>query len=117
MDQELSASEWKEKLDDETYRVLREHGTERPFSSSYCEPKSEGSFSCKGCGAELFDAAAQFDAGCGWPSPIGSRRYWIGPTAWSEWKCAALPATVTWGICFLMAQPLRAIDTASMEFA
>jgi len=50
-------------------------------------------------------------------SPIGSRRYWIGPTAWSEWKCAALPATVTWGICFLMAQPLRAIDTASMEFA
>ena len=68
MDQELSASEWKEKLDDETYRVLREHGTERPFSSSYCEPKSEGSFSCKGCGAELFDAAAQFDAGCGWPS-------------------------------------------------
>ena len=68
MDQEFSDAEWKQKLDAETYYVMRENGTERPFTSLYCEPRLDGSFSCKGCGTELFDASSQFDSGCGWPS-------------------------------------------------
>ena len=68
MNQERSEAEWKEKLDRETHYVMRENGTERPFSSAYCDPKSNGSYACKGCGSVLFDASAQFDAGCGWPS-------------------------------------------------
>tara|TARA_Y100000385_G_C12735401_1_gene484514 strand:- start:185 stop:607 length:423 start_codon:yes stop_codon:yes gene_type:complete len=63
-----SEEEWKEQLSPESFHVLRENGTERPFSSEYHQVGQKGTFFCKGCNAALFDSDAQFDAGCGWPS-------------------------------------------------
>ncbi|WP_207587329.1 peptide-methionine (R)-S-oxide reductase MsrB [Halomontanus rarus] len=63
-----SDEEWQEKLSDEEYRILREAGTEAPFSGEYVDHKEDGTYACTGCGAELFDADTKFDSGCGWPS-------------------------------------------------
>jgi peptide-methionine (R)-S-oxide reductase len=63
-----SEAEWRQKLDDESYRVLRQAGTERPWSSSLNEESRDGIYKCKGCGQPLYDSAAKFDSGCGWPS-------------------------------------------------
>lgn len=60
--------EWLEQLGDESYRVLRLKGTERPFTGEYNAFWEPGVYVCKGCGAELFESRAKFDAGCGWPS-------------------------------------------------
>lgn len=60
--------EWKSELSAEEYRVLREKGTERPFSSEFETLWDSGIYVCKGCGEELFSSATKFDAGCGWPS-------------------------------------------------
>ncbi len=65
---QLSAEEWKEKLDDKAYYVLREHGTERAGSSPLDDIKEEGVFHCKGCDHELFSSDAKYDSGTGWPS-------------------------------------------------
>lgn len=61
-------AEWRAELTPEQYRVLREHGTERPFTSPINNEKRAGMFACAGCGKELFASAAKFDSGCGWPS-------------------------------------------------
>ncbi len=58
----------KKELSDEEYRVMREKGTEQPFSGKYYIHNDEGTFKCKGCGEELFSSDSKFDAGCGWPS-------------------------------------------------
>lgn len=63
-----SDDEWREELDDEEYRILREAGTEPAFSGEYVDHKDDGSFVCAGCGVELFDSETKFDSGCGWPS-------------------------------------------------
>jgi len=65
-----SDEEWREQLDEEQYRVLREAGTEAPFGSGYEEFKQQGpgSYYCVGCGAKLFSSKEKFDSGCGWPS-------------------------------------------------
>jgi peptide-methionine (R)-S-oxide reductase len=59
---------WKRKLPPEQYHVLREKGTEAPFTGKLLREKGSGSYVCAGCGAELFSSNAKFDSGTGWPS-------------------------------------------------
>ncbi len=60
-------AQWRAELSPEAYKVLRGHGTERPFSGDYGS-QGEGTFKCAGCGLELFEANTEFDSGTGWPS-------------------------------------------------
>ncbi|THE63267.1 peptide-methionine (R)-S-oxide reductase [Salinadaptatus halalkaliphilus] len=60
--------QWREELDEEAYRILREAGTEPKFSGEYVDHKADGSYACAGCGTELFDSETKFDSGSGWPS-------------------------------------------------
>lgn len=65
---EKTDAEWREILSDEEYHILRNKGTERPFTGEYVNHKGDGSFACRACGAPLFPADTKFDSGCGWPS-------------------------------------------------
>lgn len=59
---------WREQLNALEYHVLREGGTERPFVGEYTDTTTEGVYSCRGCGAELFRSTQKFHSSCGWPS-------------------------------------------------
>ena len=65
---EKSEQEWREKLTEPQFRVLREHGTEPAGTSPLNREKRQGIFRCAGCGAELFSSEAKFESGTGWPS-------------------------------------------------
>jgi len=64
----LDNQEWKKRLTPEQFDVLREEGTERPFTSPLNTEKHEGIFACAGCGLELFPSKFKYDSGTGWPS-------------------------------------------------
>jgi peptide-methionine (R)-S-oxide reductase len=65
---EKTEEEWRQQLTPLQYEVLRNKGTERPFTGKYYLHNEKGIYTCAACGAELFDSNAKFDAGCGWPS-------------------------------------------------
>lgn len=64
----LSKAQWKEKLNDEEFHVLRKEGTEAPFTSPLNDEKRKGTFVCAGCALPLFTSEAKYDSGTGWPS-------------------------------------------------
>jgi peptide-methionine (R)-S-oxide reductase len=65
---QLTDAEWRERLTDEEYRILREKGTERAYTGAYHATKTKGTYECAGCGEVLFVSDTKYDSGCGWPS-------------------------------------------------
>ncbi|MCJ8191176.1 peptide-methionine (R)-S-oxide reductase MsrB [Sphingomicrobium aestuariivivum] len=67
-DKHLTDAEWRDRLSPEQYRILREGGTEPPFSGALNDEKRPGTFRCAACGEKLFEAGSKYDSGSGWPS-------------------------------------------------
>ena len=64
----MEEKDWKEKLTEEQYHVLREKGTERAFTGKYDIHFADGAYHCAGCYTKLFDSGSKYDSGCGWPA-------------------------------------------------
>ena len=64
----MNEDKWKKKLSPESYHILREKGTEKPFANKYYNCKEKGTYYCAGCGEKLFRSDSKFDSGTGWPS-------------------------------------------------
>ena len=65
---DLPNQEWRKRLNELEYHVLRESGTEAPFTGEYTDTSAEGVYECRACGTELFRSEAKFSSHCGWPS-------------------------------------------------
>lgn len=65
---QLTEQDWKNRLTDEEYHILREKGTERAFTGFYTDVFDKGVYRCKGCNAELFNSDNKYQSSCGWPS-------------------------------------------------
>ncbi|WP_182419930.1 peptide-methionine (R)-S-oxide reductase MsrB [Bartonella sp. HY038] len=76
----LSDDEWKKRLNDRQYQVLRQHGTERPYSSPLNDEHRRGTFACAGCASDLFASSTKFDSGTGWPSFWAPLKNAVGET-------------------------------------
>ncbi|MFG2301337.1 peptide-methionine (R)-S-oxide reductase MsrB [Actinacidiphila glaucinigra] len=63
-----SEEQWRQELTPQEYAVLRQAGTERPFTGEYTDTTTRGVYSCRACGAELFTSDTKFESHCGWPS-------------------------------------------------
>lgn len=73
-------AQWRQELTPEEYRVLRQAGTERPYTGEYWDTHTTGVYQCRACGTELFTSQEKFDSHCGWPSfwaplAVGTVRY------------------------------------------
>ena len=64
----LTNEQWRERLNPDEYRVLREAGTEAPFKGEYTDTETEGVYACRACGTELFRSTEKVHSHCGWPS-------------------------------------------------
>lgn len=63
-----SEQDWQGCLSDEQFKIMRQHGTEAPFSGKYADCKTVGTYVCAGCGEDLFASNTKFNSGTGWPS-------------------------------------------------
>ena len=91
----INDAEWKRRLGEASWRVLRHEGTERPFTSPLNDEHRRGVFVCKGCALPLFQSAWKYDSGTGWPSffrvieaNIGTRTDRLIGIARTEYHCA-----------------------------
>ncbi|MDB4940314.1 MAG: msrB [Candidatus Doudnabacteria bacterium] len=68
MQNQKTDQDWKKELTPEQYHIMREKGTEAPFTGEYVHTKDKGMYSCAACGQQLFESDAKFESGTGWPS-------------------------------------------------